>query len=154
MTPFVLKRVAEITGGASLEANMALIKNNAAVGAELAVEVRQVLVLDVPTAKVPQPRAVYGGASFRPGCGAKRRSDASLGHKGNRARVKKFLIGDMSTSYEHNEAPAATAADVRKMVVGDLLASTAKGLGLEPLFPLPAAPPSACALRLASASGR
>jgi pseudouridine-5'-phosphate glycosidase/sugar/nucleoside kinase (ribokinase family) len=37
-TPFLLRRVAEITGGASLAANIALIKNNALQGARIAVE--------------------------------------------------------------------------------------------------------------------
>ena len=38
VTPYVLKRVNELTGGASLAANIALIKNNAAVGARVAAE--------------------------------------------------------------------------------------------------------------------
>ena len=37
-TPFVLKHVAEATGGASLASNIALVLNNAAVGAMVAVE--------------------------------------------------------------------------------------------------------------------
>lgn len=37
-TPFLLRRVAEITGGASLAANIALIKHNALQGARIAVE--------------------------------------------------------------------------------------------------------------------
>merc|ERR1712093_943473 len=36
VTPFLLKRINEITGGESLKANIALIKNNAAAGAEVA----------------------------------------------------------------------------------------------------------------------
>lgn len=35
-TPFLLKRIAELTGGDSLASNIALIKNNAAVGAQIA----------------------------------------------------------------------------------------------------------------------
>ncbi len=38
VTPFLLKRIQELTGGASLAANVRLIKNNAAVGAQIAVE--------------------------------------------------------------------------------------------------------------------
>ena len=38
ITPFLLKRVNERSGGASLSVNIALIKNNAAVGATIAVE--------------------------------------------------------------------------------------------------------------------
>jgi pseudouridine-5'-phosphate glycosidase/pseudouridine kinase len=38
VTPFLLKRVSELTGGATLEANLALIKHNAGVGARVAVE--------------------------------------------------------------------------------------------------------------------
>lgn len=37
ITPFLLKRVAELTGGASLRSNIALIKNNASVGSDIAV---------------------------------------------------------------------------------------------------------------------
>ena len=37
VTPFLLERVRTLTGGASLEANVALVKNNAAVGARIAV---------------------------------------------------------------------------------------------------------------------
>ena len=36
-TPFMLKRIAELTGGRSLAANIRLVKNNAAVGARVAV---------------------------------------------------------------------------------------------------------------------
>lgn len=37
-TPFLLKRVCEITGGESLESNIKLILNNAKLGAEVAKE--------------------------------------------------------------------------------------------------------------------
>ena len=36
ITPFLLARIAEITGGKSLEANIQLVFNNAAVGSEIA----------------------------------------------------------------------------------------------------------------------
>jgi pseudouridine-5'-phosphate glycosidase len=36
-TPFLLGRIVEITGGASLKANIALVNNNARLGAEVAV---------------------------------------------------------------------------------------------------------------------
>ena len=39
ITPFLLKNIVEITGGDSLESNIALILNNAALGAEIAKEV-------------------------------------------------------------------------------------------------------------------
>ena len=38
LTPYVLKRVAELTRGESLKANIALVKNNAKIGAEIAKE--------------------------------------------------------------------------------------------------------------------
>ena len=38
ITPFLLKRVAELTSGASLTANIALVRHNASVGARIAVE--------------------------------------------------------------------------------------------------------------------
>ncbi len=41
-TPFLLKRVVELTGGRSLEANIALIKNNAILAAQTAVELARV----------------------------------------------------------------------------------------------------------------
>ena len=37
-TPFLLKRVVELTGGRSLDANIALIKNNVTLAAQAAVE--------------------------------------------------------------------------------------------------------------------
>jgi sugar/nucleoside kinase (ribokinase family) len=37
-TPFLLQRVAELTGGASLRANIELVKNNARIGAQIACE--------------------------------------------------------------------------------------------------------------------
>ncbi|CAH0405973.1 unnamed protein product [Chilo suppressalis] len=46
VTPFILSAVAKVTGGASLEANIALIKNNAKVGADIAVEFKKVKNLD------------------------------------------------------------------------------------------------------------
>ena len=36
LTPFLLGRIRDLTGGASLEANISLIKHNAAVGAQIA----------------------------------------------------------------------------------------------------------------------
>ncbi|CAB3237275.1 unnamed protein product [Arctia plantaginis] len=41
VTPFLLSAVAKATGGASLNANIALIKNNAKVGANIAVELKK-----------------------------------------------------------------------------------------------------------------
>ena len=38
VTPFLLGRIVELTDGRSLEANMALVKNNAALAAQVAVE--------------------------------------------------------------------------------------------------------------------
>jgi len=38
VTPFLLDKIKELTGGRSLETNVALVKNNARVGAQLAVE--------------------------------------------------------------------------------------------------------------------
>ncbi|SAL95430.1 hypothetical protein [Absidia glauca] len=40
-TPFLLKRITELTRGKSLEANIALIKNNARVGGQMAVALSQ-----------------------------------------------------------------------------------------------------------------
>ena len=38
VTPFLLRRIREITGGASLATNLALIKHNASIGAQIAAE--------------------------------------------------------------------------------------------------------------------
>lgn len=38
VTPFLLERIRQLTGGSSLEANIKLVKNNARVGAAVAVE--------------------------------------------------------------------------------------------------------------------
>ena len=38
VTPFLLARIKQLTGGRSLDTNIALVKNNAVLGAELAVE--------------------------------------------------------------------------------------------------------------------
>lgn len=43
VTPFLLGRIVELTGGKSLEANVALVKNNARVAAEIAVQLAIVL---------------------------------------------------------------------------------------------------------------
>lgn len=41
-TPYLLSRVNELTGGASLESNIALVKNNAVLGAQIAVALAQI----------------------------------------------------------------------------------------------------------------
>jgi pseudouridine-5'-phosphate glycosidase len=45
-TPFLLKRIAELTGGDSLASNIALIKNNAAVGAQIATSLAELQRLE------------------------------------------------------------------------------------------------------------
>lgn len=51
-TPFLLSQVTEVTGGQSLAANMELIYNNAALGAQVAVELA---ALRLPQQKEPSP---------------------------------------------------------------------------------------------------
>ncbi|KAL4705043.1 hypothetical protein ACJJTC_009831 [Scirpophaga incertulas] len=46
VTPFILSAVGNVTSGASLEANIALIKNNAKVGSQIAVEFKNLKRLD------------------------------------------------------------------------------------------------------------
>lgn len=41
ITPFLLKRIAEITGGDSLKSNIALVKNNAVLGAQIAIGIKK-----------------------------------------------------------------------------------------------------------------
>jgi pseudouridine-5'-phosphate glycosidase len=43
VTPFLLRRVAELTGGHSLEANLALLTNNAQVAGEIAVALSRIM---------------------------------------------------------------------------------------------------------------
>ena len=69
VTPFLLQRVAEKTGGASLRSNMALVEQNAVVGAEIAVAVASRLqqqergghVVPCGGASPPQSRVVVLG---------------------------------------------------------------------------------------------
>jgi pseudouridine-5'-phosphate glycosidase/sugar/nucleoside kinase (ribokinase family) len=71
ITPHVLKRVAELTGGASLQANIKLVLNNARVGARVAVELNRILhgpaagaasASAAATPSLPVGVAVVGGA--------------------------------------------------------------------------------------------
>ena len=48
VTPFLLSRIAELSGERSLASNLALLKNNAAVAAEIAVALRQFELEEVP----------------------------------------------------------------------------------------------------------
>jgi pseudouridine-5'-phosphate glycosidase len=48
VTPFLLTRIAELSGAASLQTNLALLKNNARVAAEIAVALRQFELEEVP----------------------------------------------------------------------------------------------------------
>ena len=43
MTPYLLERVNQLSGGLSLKANIALIENNARIGAEIAVEYQKLI---------------------------------------------------------------------------------------------------------------
>ena len=46
LTPFLLARISELTGAASLRANLALLENNARVGARIAVAVAELEIRD------------------------------------------------------------------------------------------------------------
>ena len=52
LTPFLLKRIFELTGGRSLTANIALVESNAAVAAEIAVALTKLLAPGAKPAKV------------------------------------------------------------------------------------------------------
>lgn len=58
-TPYLLSRVNELTGGASLESNIALVKNNAVLGAQIAVALAQI-----------QDHGHHKGSGSGPGSGA------------------------------------------------------------------------------------
>jgi hypothetical protein len=49
MTPFLLRRITELTQGASLKANIALVRHNAKVGAAIAVELSKIRQGQAPT---------------------------------------------------------------------------------------------------------
>lgn len=51
ITPFLLKRVNELTGGESSASNVELIKNNAKLGAEIAVSLAQKLAEESKSAE-------------------------------------------------------------------------------------------------------
>ncbi len=69
-TPFLLQRVAELTDGRSLQSNIALVKNNAVLGARIAVE--HALLKTLHDAETDPPRGVDndsvngGGKSYVP----------------------------------------------------------------------------------------
>lgn len=68
MTPFMLEAVNTLTGGKSLEANIALIENNARVGSQMAVKLKNLEVNDHETVTLPSSTSlspdviVFGGA--------------------------------------------------------------------------------------------
>jgi len=53
VTPFVLKRVNEISGGRTLTANIALIENNARIGSEIALEFTKLINLSTNASSQP-----------------------------------------------------------------------------------------------------
>ncbi len=55
VTPFVLRKVAELTSGASLKANIALVRNNARVAAEVACELARLRNASNPTITTSKP---------------------------------------------------------------------------------------------------
>ncbi|GBG26490.1 Pseudouridine-metabolizing bifunctional protein C1861.05 [Hondaea fermentalgiana] len=71
LTPFLLKRLNEVTQGSSLEANVALVKNNARIGAEIAVKLNSLRrkAISMPSRKHEasgrvQHLLVVGGAAI------------------------------------------------------------------------------------------
>jgi pseudouridine-5'-phosphate glycosidase/sugar/nucleoside kinase (ribokinase family) len=65
LTPFLLRRVSELTGGSSLRANIALVKNNAAVAAAIAVELARLAATAAGDGRcAPAPEVVVVGGAF------------------------------------------------------------------------------------------
>ncbi|EDO34183.1 predicted protein, partial [Nematostella vectensis] len=62
-TPFVLKRVNELTGGKSLEANIALVKHNAKIGSQIAVEFSKLRQPNIAKSAPIRDSVVIGGAN-------------------------------------------------------------------------------------------
>jgi pseudouridine-5'-phosphate glycosidase len=85
VTPFLLKRIREITGGKSLEANIALVKNNAIVGSRIAAALAELaLPKDAKRNYVINHCGARGGATFRSASG----SSSQCGDGVERSQVK------------------------------------------------------------------
>lgn len=95
ITPFVLARVNQLTEGASLKANIALVKNNAQVGAEMAVALTNLSSIKLDP---PGLRGGMSNASFGDGL-----SNASFGDllEGS-ARYAPSAAGDAAASSSGN----------------------------------------------------
>jgi pseudouridine-5'-phosphate glycosidase/pseudouridine kinase len=78
ITPFLLARVAELTGGASLTANIALVKRNAAVAAELAVALAEEEGGGSSRGAQPGTAAAAAARGAAPSLGSQRRSFSTL----------------------------------------------------------------------------
>lgn len=63
ITPFILEKVNQLTEGKSLEANQALIENNAKIGASLAVELSSLYSSNEKIVSKSRP-VVIGGSNF------------------------------------------------------------------------------------------
>jgi hypothetical protein len=96
VTPFLLARVAELTGGESLRSNIALVENNARVGAEVALAVRE-LEREMEEREGRGPQVAAGGEAARKQGGQKQAGQEQAGQKqAGRGRhgVKNSLVDD------------------------------------------------------------
>jgi pseudouridine kinase len=87
VTPFVLRRVAETTSGDSLRSNMALVENNARVGAEIAVAIAEI-------ARERKERAGKDSVDWSFGSGKSGRPPASP-PRGSRVVVLGGIVADV-----------------------------------------------------------
>ncbi|XP_048590104.1 pseudouridine-metabolizing bifunctional protein C1861.05 [Nematostella vectensis] len=126
-TPFVLKRVNELTGGKSLEANIALVKHNAKIGSQIAVEL----------SKLRQPNI----AESAPIRGSSKKSAAKSDDLG--AQIKKFrpvVIGGANVDFiatAKEIVPEASNSGKVRMSFGGVGRNIAEGLsrlGMKPVF--------------------
>jgi len=123
VTPFLLRRVAELTGGASLAANIALIKRNAGVAAEIAVELARL--------------EAGGGGGGGGGAGAGGATAAGAGARGRRHFSSSpfptaVAGGGGRARHPANGAPSTGPIAVFGGSVLDLLARPQPGSALTP----------------------
>lgn len=131
VTPFLLARVAELTDGASLAANIALIKNNAATGAQIACELAK------HRRQTPSGSGAAAAGSAAPGAAAPGAAAADAAALGAAASDGRAIGSDdselpMTTGEGGGEGGGAAPPVVVGACVADLVASPAAGTPLLP----------------------
>ncbi|XP_075458774.1 uncharacterized protein LOC142496176 isoform X2 [Ascaphus truei] len=122
LTPFVLRRVNELTGGKSLESNIALVKNNAKVGSRIAVALSKIQ---------------------KPSGGHRRKMHPRVGHEASPADSRPVVIGGINIDFVAKAVNnnmvfggQTNPGRVHQCIggVGKNLADGLSRLGMKPLF--------------------